>query len=685
MFLGYIDPGSGFTIFNAGGWLLSLVASALGFGLIFFKKLFLYFKKKKKIKILLILLVAGLSGLLVLRFMMTAQKKFKDKIIILGFDGLDASKVETLMENGRLPNFARLKEQGSYRHLATTNPAQSPVAWSSFATGQNPGKTGIYDFIVRNPKDYSMNLATANITGSRAKKTLKAKAFWTILSQARIPSTILNCPVTFPPDKIYGRMLSGMGVPDILGTEGTFTFYTTEPIATKKETGGNVLSVPRASEFTLNLIGPRVKNADNSTRSLRVPFKTTISQNKKSITIEYKNTHITLKPGQWSAWQKATFRAGLFNDIAGIYKFFLRSIEPEFRLYISPIQFDPRAPYQAISSPKSYSREIAKEIGLFHTQGMPIDTWAVNEGRLSDEQLLQQADEIFNEEKNLLNFELKRFHRGVLFSYFGVSDIVQHMFWRAIDPGHPMHNKDTAEKYKDTIDAWYAKFDALLGEVMRQIDKNTTLIVLSDHGFNTFRRNAHVNAWLKENGYLKVKNPLSVDEGLLKNIDWAHTKAYALGFGAIYVNQRGREAQGIVKPGEETEALKNELVLKLKDWKDEKTNTAVLRKTYKKEEIFSGPWVEDMPDLYLGFNIGLRASWQTAMGAVPQILLEDNLKKWSGDHMFDPALVPAILFINKPIVRDAATIYDLAPTILKIAGFSKKELDQLDLDGEPLL
>jgi predicted AlkP superfamily phosphohydrolase/phosphomutase len=687
MFLGYIDPGSGFTIFNAGGWLLSLLVGFFSLGLIFLKKIFNFFKKKRRIVLLLILtLIVLLLSVTVYYMIKKTSPRINTKIVILGFDGLDASKIESLLEKGQLPNFARLKQQGAYRRLITTNPAQSPVAWAGFSTGQNPGKNGIFDFIVRNPKDYKIDLATTKINGAYAQKTLKGRPFWKTLTQAGIPSVILDCPVAFPPDAIKGRMLSGMGVPDILGTEGTFTFYTSETLDSKKDIGGNVFHVKKEPEFILSLIGPRQKMNDGMTKQVRVPFKTIIAPDKKSIVIEHSGSHINLHEGQWSAWQDVAFNIGFLKNIRGIFKFFLVSIEPEFKLYISPIQFDPRAPYQAISHPKGYSKEIAEHLGLFHTQGMPIDTWSVNELRMDEKQLLQEADEIFKEKKDLLDYELGRFHEGVLFSYFDASDIIQHMFWRAIDPAHPMHDQETSKQYKDTIDMWYKKFDALLGEILNKIDKDTILIVLSDHGFNTFKRCANVNTWLKENGYLKLKDPLKPDrEGLLKNIDWSQTKAYALGFGGIYINQKDRESQGIVSPGAETELLKKELSEKLENWIDEKTKQPIIHRAYKKEDIYKGPFVKDAPDIILGFAIGTRASWQTGIGAVPESLLEDNLKKWSGDHMFDPSLVPGIFFINKPIGKNLVSIYDVAPTILSLAGFSSEEIKQMDLDGEALL
>ncbi len=314
-----------------------------------------------------------------------------------------------------------------------------------------------------------------------------------------------------------------------------------------------------------------------------------------------------------------------------------------------------------------------------------MDTWAVNEIRLSEAAFLEQVNEVLREKKAMLNYELTRLKKGILFCYFESPDIVQHMFWRYRDPRHPLYEKNASQDYKDMIKNWYKKMDKILGKVMNDIGRDDVLIVLSDHGFDTFRRTVHLNAWLRENGYLALKDPSakSGDE-LLKSIDWSGTKAYSIGFGAIYINQKGRESRGIVSSGKETEDLKREISEKLKNWVDEEKGAAVINNVYSREDIFWGPFAEDTPDLYIGFNVGYRASWQTALGATPEMLIEDNLKKWSGDHLFDPKLIPGILFLNRKIKSKSPSIYDIAPTVLKEIGYSEEEIGKLGMDGEAL-
>ena len=686
MFFSYIDPGTGFTIASAGGFIIAFLAGFFGLFVIFFKRILGFVKKYRKL-ILVLLLIAVVAALLIKGVLMMSAKesRFNKKVIVLGFDGLSPDIVEPMMAEGALPHFARLKEKGSYSTLSTTNPSQSPVAWSGFATGRNPGKNGVFDFIIRDPKDYGLALSLSNIEKGKAKRVIKSKCFWQYTSDKKIPTVIITAPITFPPDKIYGRMLSGMGVPDILGTEGTFTFYTSELVRKDKEIGGKVFQVNKSAMIILNLMGPRVAAAGRKADHVKVPVKVTMQKDKNSVNIEYQNNSFTLNKGEWSDFKGVTFKLGLFKKMKGILKFYLVETQPEFKLYISPINYDPRDPYFPIAYPPGYGRELVKNIGLYYTLGMPMDTWAVNEKRLTEKPFLEQVNMVLDEKNRMLDFEMSRLKSGVLFCYFESPDIIQHMFWRYTDPKHPLYEENAPAEYKNTIRSWYKKLDDTLGRVMQQLGQDDDLIVLSDHGFNTFRRAAHVNSWLRQNGYLELTNPHAESGAeLLGDIDWYKTKAYAIGFGAIYINQRGREGSGTVSPGKETEELKEAISKKLLQWRDEKFASQVISKVYSREEIFWGDYADITPDLYIGFNIGYRASWQTALGGAPKDLIEDNLKKWSGSHLFDPAIIPGILLSNRKILKGNPSIYDITPTVLKIVGYGEEELKEFDLDGTPL-
>lgn len=408
MFLGYIDPGTGMTLTSAGGFLLMLVSGALGIVLFFLKRIGKFFKKHKKFIIIILIVILG--ALMVLFPVLKKQRalSFNHKIIVVGFDALSPEILEPLMAQGRLPNFERLEKSGSYRRLATTIPPQSPVAWSGFATGQNPGKNGVYDFIVRDPKNYKIRLSLSDIENGKPRRIIRSEPFWRILTKKKIPAVILECPVTFPPDHVLGRMLSGMGVPDILGTEGTFTFYTSEAEEESETTGGKVFHVKKSPMMIMHLLGPKLARGQGKVDYAKVPFKISLN-GKEGISVEFQDQKFDLNPGEWSGWQTVTFDAGAFRKIKGIVKFYLVALEPDFKLYISPINLDPREPFFPISYPSGYSRELARNIGLFHTQGMPFDTWALNEKRIDEKIFMDMVNDVLEEKERMLDFELSRF------------------------------------------------------------------------------------------------------------------------------------------------------------------------------------------------------------------------------------------------------------------------------------
>lgn len=614
---------------------------------------------------------------------MSNTSSFHGRVIILGMDGMNTTLVESMMAEGKLANFSKLKEMGSYNRMATTNPSQSPVAWTGFSTGLNGGKTGVFDFIKRDPKNYGLSLATSDIEAGVAKPVVHGKRWWQYASEKGVSCTVLACPVTFPADDdINGRMTSGMGVTDILGTEGTFTFYTSDPLPESKDTGGKVIHVDMSATMKMDLIGP-LRKAAGQLDNVRVPFTVTVGSDGHSAKLEMQGSSFVLKEGEWSEWHEASFTMGLFKKVKGIFKMNLVEMSPGFKLYVSPINMDPRAPIMKISAPANYSAELAEKTGLYHTQGMPCDTWALNEKRLDEKAFLEHLQDILDEKKRMLDFELARTEEGILYCYFEATDNIQHMFWRFTDPKSPLYEADSP--YKNTIEEWYEKMDVILGEVVGKLNPNDTLMVMSDHGFAAFRRSVHVNSWLRENGYLELKDPSAKTGGdLLLDVDWSKTRAYAIGFGAIYLNLRGRERDGIVEQGQEAESLIKEIQEKMKAWSDEQEKANVVNDIYLGSELFSGDYAGESPDLYIGFNDGFRASWQTALGNCPDVLIEDNLKKWGGDHLIDPSIVPAILFSNKKLAGDAS-IYDLTPTILKTIGYTDEEMKNFNFDGKPLL
>lgn len=664
----YVDPGSGFVFVQNTALLWGIILGMLG-GVFFLFKLFFKILKKFLWIVFIILAILIIGGLIM------HKTTNKTKVIILGIDAMDPGITETLIAQGRLPNLSSLKTKGSYAHLVTSLPSESAVAWTSFATGLNPASHGIFDFIMRNPDTYLPYLSLSEISNTRGKIKIttrrKGDTLWEILSKRRIPCSVYFCPNTFPPERIFGRMLSGMGVPDITGTMGRFSFYTTKALTDEDaDSRGRIVRVePDNGVIKTHLYGPKVYS-QRVPMETNIPLKIVINPQEKKIVIHCQRNHLSLKEGSWSFWQRVSFRVGLFKKACGIVKFYLKSIEPEFELYSSPINFNPESPPFAISYPFDYSKKLAKKVGLYYTQGMPHDTWMLTEGRLDEKAFLEQADEILNEKSKILREELKQFKDGLFFFYFDTLDMVQHMFWRYLDPGHPLFEADS--RYKETIFSYYEKIDKIIGEILGSLDEDTTLIVLSDHGFSSFRWAVHLNRWLLENGYLFLKQGETESREFFENIDWSKTKAYALGFGGIYLNKIGREYYGILDASE-AQNVKQKIIKELKNLRSPITQETVVNNIYDTQEAYSGPCLKDAPDLFVGFNEGFRASWQTALGGQSNVIIDENKRKWSGDHLIDPVLVKGILFINKKIDLKDVSILDIVPSVLQLFGVDRHD------------
>lgn len=658
----YVDPGSGFVFVQGTSVLWALILGFLGSTFFLFKFFFRFLKKI--FWFFFILLIALIIGGLI----MLGNPKTKTKVIILAIDAMDPNISEQLINEGELPNLSYLKASGSYSHLATTIPSESVVAWTSFSTGLNPGNHGIFDFIMRDPKNYFPYLSLNEISNTQSKVKIqihrKGEAFWNILSKNKIPSFIYFCPNTFPPDKILGKMISGMGVPDITGAMGKFSFYTTKNlIKGDEDTRGRIIQVkPYAGFILTELYGPKVLLKGEQIES-KVPLRINLILKEEKVFIELQGNLFFLKKGSWSDWLKVSFKVGLFTKVHGIVRLYLKSLEPDFELYVSPINFDPQDSPFAISYPSDYSLQLSKKIGIFYTQGMSHDTWALTENRLDEKAFLEISDEIMNEKVNILTKELAEFKSGLFFFYFDTLDMIQHMFWRYTDPLHPLYEDNSF--YRGTIIKYYKKIDNIIGSILKRIDKDTTFIILSDHGFNSFRRSVHLNRWLLENGYLFLKEGAGKDNEFLEDVDWSKTKAYALGFGGIYLNKIGREYYGFVSDSEALN-LKQEIIKGLKEFKDPKTGEMIVSNVYVNSDVFKGPYMNDAPDLFVGFNRGYRASWQTALGSIPDLLIEDNMKKWSGDHLIDPVLIPGVIFVNKNFLLREPNIIDIAATVLNL-------------------
>jgi predicted AlkP superfamily phosphohydrolase/phosphomutase len=351
-------------------------------------------------------------------------------------------------------------------------------------------------------------------------------------------------------------------------------------------------------------------------------------------------------------------------------RFYLKRLDPYFELYVSPLNIDPMAQAMPVSTPPEYAEELARATGRFYTQGMPEDTKSLRTGVLTADEFLAQAQLAADENRRQFRYVLDGFKSGLLFYYFGNADQVSHMMWRPRDPGHPAYDADKDARHEHIVEGRYAELDGIVGETLSRLGPEDLLIVMSDHGFTSWRRSFHLNSWLRDNGYLALVDPSREDDpGLFGNVDWPKTKAYGVGLNGLYVNLKGREMQGGVDPAERT-ALVDEIAAKLLATVDPATGMPAITKAYPTAKVYAHlTGHEDVaPDLIVGYAKGTRGSDESALGGLPREVIVDNTDPWSGDHCMDHETVPGILLTSRVLRKPAQTIQSLAASILMEFG-----------------
>ncbi len=599
------------------------------------------------------------------------------RVIVLGLDGLDPGICDMLMERGELPNLRKLRDQGAYRRLETSMPALSPVAWSTFATSTDCSGHGIYDFIARDPRNYAPMLSSSEVYGSTrvikvgpiriplsrggVRGLRRSRTFWKVLSEHGVFSSVLRVPITFPVEKIDGVMVAGMCVPDLRGTQGSFTLVTSDP--SQKEVGGVVVPIA-ASGGTVDIPGPP-SPLDGKTVSAQLTIRRLHAKDgsERFELIAGKEKH-DLEVGRYTPWVHLPFRAARGATMHGIARFLPVSLNGTIAVYATPIHIDPDRPALPISYPSVFSVYLAKLLGPHATLGLAEDTTALNDDVIDEQGWLDQAYGIHDERRAMWFHTLDRLRDGLAVCVFDISDRLQHMFYRYLDPTHPANSGRDTTRHADTLYDMYRRMDELVGETARYVDDRTAFFVISDHGFSNFRRGVNLNAWLHREGLLAVKDGATPGE-YLSAVDWSRTKAYALGLGGIYVNRSGRERHGIV-PESEVAAVKKRIeegLLALRDG-----DVTPIRRFVDVERDMRGPYRSMGPDLLPGYEAGYRVSWDCAKGAVHPELFEDNTKRWSGDHCVDSSVVPGVMFTNVPLTNDDSRLVDMGPTVLDIFG-----------------
>ncbi len=678
-----------------------------------------------------------------------APRPLAGRVVILGFDGVDAAVVESMLAAGQLPELAALRARGGYSPLTPTVPAQTPVSWATFSTGLDPGGHEIFDFLKRDPSNRIPTFAVAeekSVPFLFGKKNpgifaaaglalfllpaillflrrrrlagailavvglalgvsafLAARAwlpetrpwvannrrgpvFWT--ESAARPATVIRMPVTFPPEDFPGgRMLSGLGVPDLSGRIGRPAYFTSDPFFAPRE--GNDFSVEivrlesNVGRQEVKVLGPPGRPFGRE-GSIDARLTFSVPDARDRIVIEAEGAHAELRPGEWSDWVPLVFRVNPLVAIHGYARLRLQSVQPEIGLYLSPIQFDPDhlPPGFTLSSPRGFAKTLVREYGRYKTMGWAIDTWSIQSGTLPEDAFLEDVKMTAEQERKMLRGLLAKGDR-LLFHYFEFPDRVGHVFWRFRDPEHPAYDAGLAAKYGDAVETSYRTMDEIVGETAKGLKPEDVLLVLSDHGFATWRRSVNYNSWLVENGYLVLKGSARRQnlEALFSRgqfweaIDWTKSKAYAMGLGDIYVNLSGRETGGIVAPGAEYEALRRELIERLAALTDPKNGRRAVSRVFKREEVYRRFDPRLIPDLIVANLPGYRVSWQSSLGVPTESVFEDNKDVWSGDHCsLDPDLVRGVFFSSKPFRAERVPgIADVTASVRALFGGSEIE------------
>jgi len=626
-------------------------------------------------------------------------RNFHQKLVILGYDGMDPVLTERWMAEGRLPNLAALAAQGGYARLATSPAPVSPVSWSSFATGANAGKHRIFDSLARDPKTYAPAPGIVRETPPaflfhylptrerEFRSTRGGTSFWVTAGRAGVRTTLITVPMTFPAEHVEnGELLAGLPLPDLLGTAGTFHYFASD--LTGRDAGGpGTGGILKRLAFEANVARTEVTGPMNpivearlgrtaaSGSALTVPMTVRWNRPERTVTIAVQGATVRLAEGEWSKWTPLEFRANYVVRLAGMAQFYLEGADTELRLYMSPINWRPDAPPAEISYPAAFAKDLDDRLGHYRTLSWAEATSALDDSRLDEKAFMDDLFHAFDDRAQIILNRIDARNWDMLIGVIEAADRVSHMMWRFEDRTHPMYDAEAAARYGDSILRVYQRIDQMVGEVVKRVEPGTQVMVISDHGFRSFRRAVNLNTWLRQEGYLAASGPLRDD------VDWPRTRAYATGLGQLFVNLKGREGQGVVEPADYRRVV-DELAAKLLALSDPANGARAVSAVYKRDDLYAGEFVQEAPDLQVGTADGFRVSRETALGGSPAgDIFYTNMRKWSGDHGgVDYQAVPGLIISNRRIAGRHPSIVDIAPSALKYFGVAIPKA----VDGTPL-
>ncbi len=533
--------------------------------------------------------------------------------------------------------------------------------------------------------------------------------FWETAAKAGVPCVVLDGAMAWDRPEVAGaKVLAGLGVPDARGAYGDWFVYTTDPSEEGRapegrptSTAGTVFRVDEVGgKITTEIYGPRSfepeagEEGGGDPGRLTVPLVVERKPDRKS-KVSIDGVDHELGEGEWSPWYRLTFTMNALLKVHAITRVKVLRYDEPFALYVDFLQIDPSAPsfWQPVSQPPEFAREIARSTGSpFETVGWACLTMPLKDSEIDAKTFLEDIDATRDGREKVFREELGKPGWRLFMCVESTPDRVQHMTYQYHDPSHPSYKAATAETkvrfgagevaLADAIPEAYRQMDRFVGEVLeKHVRPGDTLLVCSDHGFQSFRRGINLNNWLAEKGYLSMRTITDRKQGgYLAFVDWSKTRAYAVGLGTIYVNLRGRERDGIVEPAD-APALLDRIEKDLLATKD--GEHPVVRDVYRMDKIHSGPHQDLEGDLMVGCEAGYRVGWSTTTGGmrlvagadgsswVPAPSIEDNKNNWSGDHVsVAKDLVPGVFFCNRKvkIPQGGVDLLDIAPTVLALLG-----------------
>jgi len=586
-------------------------------------------------------------------------------VVLLGFDGVDPRLVERFGRAGMLPNLMRLARSGHLGPLASTSPPNSPVAWSTFATGRDPGEHGVFGFLTRDAGNYLPAIAPYSISpprfspyrAARAVSRRQGRDFWQTLDGRGRSLTMLFVPYAYPPPRLrHGRVIAGLGACDLRFTNSSFTYYTSESSRAGKKSraaGGRIVPVQVVSgQVRTSLQGPWGPGG----KPLTLPLVLVVDRRSHQVTINLAGQRQRLTPGQRSNWFKVVFTAE-GHQFAGRLRFHLIEVTPDLKLYATPIGLDPRRPALPLGWPGKWLSRSVQQHDL-STVGWVHDTSAVNAGVLPAEVFLQQLLDTMQQRASLLLREISTALPQVTLAVFTGTDRAAHMFYRQLD-----------EPRGGAIGRVYRLMDDIVGRVQSRLPAGCQLVVMSDHGFHPFDHQLHLNNWLVQQG-MQVRRRAGQAMKFLRGIDWSRTSAYALGNGQIYVNQLGREGKGTVPAGPARQAVLEKAAKTLLELRHPETGRRPVRAVVPVADRAAAGVRDRAPDLQVAFAPGWRSSWETSLGGAPATgIFAPNPKAWCGDHAasHEPE-TPGFIACGKRLRKPDPWIGDLANSLLALCG-----------------